>query len=80
MDDITVTLVLYVNEDDEETISQSVDVAKVGDEVSIVLHKSYKDDPSGFVRMRLSKEDTRRVIAGLREALKDNPKDFLKEY
>ena len=80
MNDVIVTLVLYVNKDDEETYSQSVDVAKVGDEVSIILHKGWKDFPAGFVHMILSHEDAQRVIEGLQEALKDDPKDFLKEY
>jgi hypothetical protein len=77
--EVTVTLVLYVNEEDEDTFSQSVDIAKVGDEVSIIMHKWYKNFPDTFVRMRFSQTDACTIINGILEAIKDKPKDFLKE-
>lgn len=80
-DKVTVTLTLYpeiVGMDKEEgVISQSIDVAKVDDEVSIIMNKIWHKYPPSFAHIVLSREEARIVIDGIEEALKDNPKDFL---
>jgi hypothetical protein len=74
---ITVTLIMYPELDqwDKENgaLTQSIDVAKVEDGVSIIFHKTWKEHDSNFARLRISHADTLELIVGLLEAMKDDP-------
>lgn len=83
-DEVTVTLTLYpkiIGGDREEGVtSQSIDVAKVGNEVSIIMNKCWKRYPSSFAHIVMSQSEACTLVNGILEAIRDNPKDFLKDY
>lgn len=81
MGEVVETLYLNPNYklDNQEIIYQTISVARVADDdpmVSVIIFKSYKNYPSVFGQVHLSRDEAIEVVLGILEALKSEPRSW----